>query len=211
MKKISFIVIAAFVLCLTSATVFASSMGLTDISDPNFPYATPTPDLNSMVDLSGILGLPREQGLAIVGWSVSPIDDALGVFAYGLNGGSSPTGNQININRATMTVQSVSFTATANKRYRVGNIYIGMPISTARTILLTQGWTQEHLNDAMSLEETHRDMRSKGEAADIPYVTKPSPGNDLFHMGNITIHLEYSYPYELVSRVWYGDESKEPW
>ena len=99
-------------------------------------------------------------------------------------------------------MQSVSFTATANKKYRVGNIYVGIPIASARAILLAQGWTQEHLNDAMSVEETHKWMRAHGEAADIPYVTKPSPGNDLFHMGNIEMHLEYSYPNELVSRVW---------
>ena len=157
-----------------------------------------------MVDVTGFLGKHRDQILPMVGLSVGPYDDLLPVRAYALNGGSQVFGNQLSINTVTKVVESVSFTASANKNYCVGNIYIGLPIANARTILKSQGWKQNHLNDAMSVEETHKWMRKRGEASEIQYVTQPSPGNDLFNKGNLEIQLEYSYPNELISRVWYG-------
>ena len=194
MKRLLAIALMAVGLIFNTVTVKAADMSAQAV--PAAPAG--------MTDVTGVLGLPREVVLPLLGRSVGPYDDILPVRSYGLNGGSQVSGNQLSINVITKIVESISFTATANKVYCVEGIYVGMPVANARSILAIKGWKQTHLNDAMSLEDTHKWMRARGEASEIQYVTQPSPGNDLFDKGNLQSQLEYSYPFETVSRVWYG-------
>ena len=161
------------------------------IKEGRLPYemakttaASSNVSIDGMVDVSGILGIPKRQGLDIVGWGATDdLDERLKPKSYSI--GQSFCNLYIG---SAQVVRAIEFTAQANKKYRVGDIYIGIGIADARNILASQGWTYEKIGDALSAIE---------------------PGYDKFIKGTKEIVLQYPYQNECVDKIWYGDNSIE--